>query len=521
MVFYPLWLVVTALVWTAARRLGDGIVWGYVCLAALPVYALRPGSYLHRATMERMTGLKWAVIVVVCAAVVISCVIPMGYLPIWNGQQPDHRNQYELTAEAFLDGRLYLTYGDEEDLVKLDNPYDPVERQEKNVRFHWDHAWYNGHYYMYFGVAPVLLVFLPFRVLTGRSLATYHATQLFAALSVIGIFILFAYLARRFFKRLPLSVFILLSTAFSVMSVWYAVAEPALYCTAISSAVAMEIWSILFFVLAVWGGWSENRSIALAALGALLGALTFACRPSIGLANVLVLPMLAVFLKGRKLSAKLLGKLCLAALPYALVAAGLMAYNYVRFDDPFEFGQAYQLTVADQSGYNLAVSGRELLRIVVDTADTFFHIAPVKKIFPYIAGGGLAYNGIFFNFPILLLGLVGLSPAVLKKARQEKLLPLMIGFVVAVLAVSAVDILWSPYLLERYHMDVYFLMGIGCFISLGLWLDALGERGKTAAFAVSALCLLALFSAYLLYVGFAYYYNPEKLTALRSALGLG
>ena len=305
------------------------------------------------------------------------------------------------------------------------------------------------------------------------------------------------------------------------MSVWYAVAEPALYCTAISSAVAMEIWSILFFVLAVWGGWSEGRSIALAARGALLGALTFACRPSIGLANVLVLPMLAVFLKGRKLSAKLLGKLCLAALPYALVAAGLMAYNYVRFDDPFEFGQAYQLTVADQSGYNLAVSGRELLRIVVDTADTFFHIAPVKKIFPYIAGGGLAYNGIFFNFPILLLGLVGLSPAVLKKARQEKLLPLMIGFVVAVLAVSAVDILWSPYLLERYHMDVYFLMGIGCFISLGLWLDALGERGKTAAFAVSALCLLALFSAYLLYVGFAYYYNPEKLTALRSALGLG
>ena len=522
MIFYPVWLAVTALVWAAVRLAGDGAEWGYLCLAALPVYALRPGSPLHRATMERVTALKGAVIAAVCAAVVTACLVPMGELPIWNGQQPAHRNQYELMAEAFLDGRLDFAYGDEDELLKLDNPYDPVERQVKGVKFHWDHAYYNGRYYMYFGVAPVLLVFLPYRVLTGRSLATYRATQLFSALAIIGIFVLFAYLVRRFFKNLPVSVFLLLSTAFSVMSVWYAVAEPALYCTAISSAVALEIWSLIFFVLAVWGRGSENRRIALAFLGALLGALTFACRPSVGLANILVLPMLAVFLKERKFSAKLLGKLCLAALPYALVAAGLMTYNYVRFDDPFEFGQAYQLTAADQSGYNLSVSGKELLRIIALTADTFFHIAPLKAKFPYITGGGVAYNGIFFNFPILLLGLFALSPAARKKARREKLLPLMIGFAVTVLVISAVDILWTPFLLERYHMDVYFLMGIGCFLALGLWVCTReGEEKYAAASAASIFSLLTLFSAYLFYVSFAYYYYPEKLAALALALGLG
>ncbi len=522
MLFYPVWLAVTVLVWSAARRMGGGNIWGYLCLAALPVYALRPGSLLHKATLEPMTALKGAVIAAVCAAVTVSCLVPMGDMPIWNGQQPGHRNQYELTAEAFLEGRLSLDYGDEEGLLTLKNPYDPVERKEKGVVYHWDHAWYNGHYYMYFGVAPVLLFFLPYRALTGRSLTTYHATQIFTGLAVIGIFALFTVLGRRFFRKMPLSVLILLSTAFSVMSVWYAVAEPALYCTAISSAVAMEIWSLFFFILAVWGQGSENKRIARAFLGALLGALTFACRPSIGVANLLVLPMLAVFLKERKLTAKLFGKLCLAALPYALVAAGLMVYNYVRFDDPFEFGQAYQLTVADQSGYNLSVSGKELWRVVVNTADTFFRVGPVKTSFPYVFGGGFAYNGIFFNFPILLLGLAGLGPAALKKARREKLPPLMIGFAAAVLAVTAVDILWSPYLLERYHMDVYFLMGIGCFLALGLWICTRGEREKnTAAFAVSVFALLALLSAYLQYVSFAYYSYPEKLAALRSALGLG
>ena len=43
-------------------------------------------------------------------------------------------------------------------------------RKEAGVSVHWDHAYYNGHYYMYFGVVPVLLLFLPFRLLTGQAL---------------------------------------------------------------------------------------------------------------------------------------------------------------------------------------------------------------------------------------------------------------------------------------------------------------------------------------------------------------
>ncbi|MBR3537441.1 MAG: hypothetical protein IKN79_00015, partial [Eubacterium sp.] len=42
-------------------------------------------------------------------------------------------------------------------------------------------------------------------------------------------------------------------------------------------------------------------------------------------------------------------RLLLAASPYIVTAAALMTYNYVRFENPFEFGQTYQLTVVDQT----------------------------------------------------------------------------------------------------------------------------------------------------------------------------
>ena len=183
---------------------------------------------------------------------VAVCILPMDALPIWNGEVPGHRNQYELMAEAILDGRIEFAYGDEDTLLQLQNPYDPNEREETGVYYHWDHAYYDGHYYMYFGIVPVFLVFLPYRILTGTALTTYHATQIFVAVSVAGIFVLFSMLKKRFFQKLPYGVYLALSAAFSIMSVWYATAEPALYCTAITAAMALEIWSLYFFFRAVW-----------------------------------------------------------------------------------------------------------------------------------------------------------------------------------------------------------------------------------------------------------------------------
>ena len=160
--------------------------------------------------------------------------------------------------------------------------------------------------------------------------------------------------------------------------------------------------------------------------------------------------MLIFFLHQRKITLKLVGKLILAALPYIIIGAALMAYNYVRFDDPFEFGQAYQLTVADQTQYKISLDLETINRVARDGIRNFFDWGYISSVFPY-----LQYRGVFFNFPVLLLCFRILKSRVRTTMRQNKILSLVIGFFVTVLIIVSVDIMWSPYLLERYRMDIF------------------------------------------------------------------
>ena len=449
-------------------------------------------------------------------ATIAACVLPMDKLPLWNGEKPDHRNQYELMAEAILDGRIDFAYGDDYELSQLENPYDPDARAEAGVYYHWDHAYYNGHYYMYFGIVPVFLVFLPYRIITGTALTTYHATQIFVALAIAGIFLLFHLLSKLFFKNLSYGIYLALSVAFSVMSVWYASAEPALYCTAITAAIALEIWSLYFFIRGVWGEKKENRQILFAGIGALFGALAFGCRPPIALANVLVLPMLIAFLKQRKFTPKLFGKLALAATPYVVVGISLMIYNYVRFDSPFEFGQAYQLTVADQSNYKITLNWDTIVRIFNETLNNFLGRKNFTATFPYINA-----SGAFFNFPILFMSVLIFKSSVIKDMKQNKLLLLFVGLILAVLVINAFDIMWTPYLLERYRMDIYFLMGIGCFIAVGLrYKESTPKQRFDLSVVTVVLAVITVVSAYLLCIRTMGAYYPEVITEIADALHL-
>ena len=488
----------------------------YGGIASLIACVFRPGSALHKPTMEKWNFGKLLICLLVLVVTVLTCIIPMGYLSLWNGEIPGHRNQYELMAEAILDGRVNLVYGDEDALAQLENPYDPAEREEAGVPFHWDHAYYNGQYFMYFGVVPVLLVFLPYRVLTGTALTTYHATQLFAALVIVGIFTLFYLLTKLFFKKLPFSVYLALSVAFSVVSIWFSIAEAALYCTAITAALALMVWSLYFFVKAVWDEKRENVQLIYAAIGAIFGALTFGCRPPIALANLLVLPMLVVFLKQRKFSIKLLGKLVLVALPYVLVAAGLMYYNYIRFDDPFEFGQAYQLTVADQHLYKITLNAETIVRVINESAHNFFGIGNLTETFPY-----LRTCSIFFNFPIFFLCFAIFKKDIGDQMKKKTILPFAIGLIATAVIITAIDIMWTPFLLERYRMDIYFLMGIACFLVIGFWYSTSStSKHKTFASLTVLAAVLTIVSVFLLYVRTVGAYYPHVMGGFEEMLSL-
>ena len=490
----------------------NSIIFGVIFWVLLlgTVWLVRPGSGLLRITMERWTAAHTLVTVLVLAALIGSSSFLMTLCPMWNGEitaklmeetearakemaagagneewmdtaaaavsmdepntDPDryaikNKNQYELMADALLKGQVYLEYGDmDRRLLEMPNPYDTKARRELGVRYHWDHAFYKGRYYMYFGVVPVFLLFIPFKLITGTSLTTYHATQVFVGMSIIGLFLFFRLLSKRFFPKLSFPVYLFLGAAISVTSMVHCVAKPAMYMTAFAAAFCMEIWSVYFYVKAVWATEDDNRAIFRAFLGALFGALAFGCRPSIALGNLIVIPCLIVFLRGHKFSGKLLLKLAAAASPYIIIGALLMFYNYIRFENPFEFGQSYQLTVADQSAYGSLFS-RLSARGLLNGA-TFFLTRSEDLVaeFPHIVEGG-----VFYTYPVFGAGLFALTNKKTRTAiRANKFVLFLLGGIATIGVIIMMDVVWTPYLLARYREDMMWLLGMLVFLAVGM-----------------------------------------------------
>ena len=426
-----------------------------------------------------------------------SCMMSVN--PLWNGEKPEHRDQYERLAESFLSGHLYLDYGPiDPKLLELENPYDPVLRQSLGVDYRWDHAFYNGHYYMYFGVVPVLLVFLPFRAITGMNLTSYHATQLFVAGFFLGIFLLFQMLARLFFKSLSFAAWLMLCITFCFISLWNCIACPALYNTAVSSALCMMIWALYFYFKAVWDTEDPVKALRLSFFGAVFGALAFGCRPPIALGNLFALPLLVAFLKRHRLDKKLFLRLLAVFLPYAITAAGLMWYNNARFHSPFEFGQSYQLTVADQSRYaSRSILDLNWVSLSNGLIYNFFQSPELKYEFPFFSSGG-----VFLVYPILCYIFLSVAD---ERARNSILEKKLLGFTLSValcpVLITVIDILWAPFLTESYRQDILWLLCILDFLMIGLYYEK-KENKLCASRWICRWCIWSLMVGFMLFADY-------------------
>ena len=132
-----------------AYFLGGCSIYGIVLFVLV---MLRPKSALHTKKLTDCGRREKITIGVVLVILILLCTLPMGLAPGWNGEDPGATNQYELVAEAILNGHINIDNGDVDPLLlQMDNPYDPQARVDLGVDYRWDTAYYHGHYYMYFG----------------------------------------------------------------------------------------------------------------------------------------------------------------------------------------------------------------------------------------------------------------------------------------------------------------------------------------------------------------------------------
>lgn len=115
--------------------------------------------------------------------------------------QNDSAAQYGALAHSLLNGRLDLQRDPPAAMAEMQNPYDTAARQSAAPDALWDVAYYQGRYYVYFGIVPCLLFQLPFELLTSvPDLPPSLAMIVMAWLLILAVFGLVRQAAQRWFR---------------------------------------------------------------------------------------------------------------------------------------------------------------------------------------------------------------------------------------------------------------------------------------------------------------------------------
>lgn len=251
----------------------------------------------------------------------------------------DDQGYNNLLVRGLLKGQLSLDREPPPELAEVTDPYDPLMR--RGVWLH-DASYYKGKYYIYFGITPVLLLYLPFHLLTGQYVADHGAVAVFALGGFLVSWLLVRSVIRTCFPRTPF--WLMLGSLWAVglaNMVVPMLRRAAMWEVPIACAYALFM-GVLF---CVWKALSGKRRARWVTLASLVMGLCVGARPTylVG-AVVLLAPLVQAMGGGAFWRRKEWWTLAACTvLPIAMVGVGLALYNHLRFDSPLEFGQTYQL----------------------------------------------------------------------------------------------------------------------------------------------------------------------------------
>jgi tetratricopeptide (TPR) repeat protein len=254
-------------------------------------------------------------------------------------------NHYNLLVRGFQHGQLSLDKAAPPQLAELPDPYDPVAngRYRTGYGLH-DMTYYKGRLYLYFGVAPALLLFWPWAALTGNYLFHHHAVAIFCAVGFLVSAGVLRSMWKRFFPEVSVAV-----VAAGMLALGLATGVPILLQRAEFWEVAVSCGCALS-MLALAGIWQAvvdpGRRMWWVAAASLALGFAVGARPFLILvAPILLMPAIIAWNEASTTGRRRLpwDLLAAAVLPVSLCLVGLMIYNELRFGNPLEFGQTYQL----------------------------------------------------------------------------------------------------------------------------------------------------------------------------------
>jgi hypothetical protein len=376
----------------------------------------------------------------------------------------DLNDWYAQQFDAFQKGQLNLDATPDQRLVSAANPYDSSLRDHFGIYWWADHAYYNGKYYSYFGVAPVIYIYYPIYFVTHeiptRGLVSYLCT----VLAILAIFGAMLELIRRYCKRvnLLLLVFGILAVVFVSPVIDMQTLNSA-YTTCILSAI-LGLASMVYFSYRAYRSEKRLPRTLLLILDGISSILVIASKPTIILVGVaLILPLLCsiLFEKQRPFGSKAADVISFI-IPTIVGGMLVMLYNYLRFDSPTQFGAIYQLTTNDISQNKIAFD-----KFFASIYHYFFENLDFSLTFPFVSfsSENLGNYGNFefvqpcagvFAFP-LCWGLFMMRPAMKQNKDLVKRITAW-SVIVSAILLAFIDFCIAG-LSFRYVADIFFVLG--------------------------------------------------------------
>jgi hypothetical protein len=321
---------------------------------------------------------------------------------------------YDLLARGFLKGHLYMDVEPRPELLALPDPW----KFPDNVPYRLlDAVLYKGHYYLYHAPTPALLLYAPWRLITGHDMPQAISVLLFSFGGFLALSRLLMAILAACASRPPLWLFVLLCFAVGLaQGVPYLLQESLMYQVAIASGFFFLSVGFLFLFRTFRA--PESQQVSAAVAGACFG-FAVGCRPPLGLAilpaSILLLNLYArspAFHRTRQLATVIA-----FGAPILLCGIAFCAYNYARFGNVLEFGFKYQL--GDPFYSDMSVSPGKLLpglyyllacAPILSPVFPFFRLAvrpPFNSVhFPLPAKYSLEpIAGAVFLCPLVLIGL--------------------------------------------------------------------------------------------------------------------
>ena len=395
--------------------------------------------------------------------------------PVWDDFVGSWHEQYKELARSMVDNKqLYLQEEQPQFLIDMENPYDTAYRdklvEENGVGVAWDRAYYNGHYYVYFGIVPVMIMYIPYYMITGNDLSNTTAVFVYMAVFAVFSFALVWEIIKKWFRNIPFIYYIFFSLLMvNCTNMLFVAQAPGIYIVPITVAVAFTVTGLYFWISSL-----RNNGIVWwrMLLGSLSLALVAGCRP-----QLLLMSFTAIILfwntafKDRLLFSKkgIWNTVCLV-LPYVVVAAFIMWYNNARFGSPFDFGASYNLTTDDMTH-----RGIKLDRVFLGFFYGLFQLPEITTVFPFVKDTHFATNYIGTIYTEANFGgYIGCNIIVgavffigkLKESLKEKgiyvftLYTIISAFVINIVNTQVGSIV------QRYICDYGFLLMLGAIIIL-------------------------------------------------------